>query len=191
MLNGAEWFQQFGAEKSAGSKLFSVSGDCGKPGIYEFEFGITIRELLKEIEAGPDTKAAQIGGASGFCACKDDFAKPICFEGIPTGGSITIFNKSRSMFTVLKNFVEFFQEESCGQCVPCREGCSRMLEDIEKFEKGKGSSRTINDLLELSTTMGLASRCGLGQSVPNSFRAIASKFKDEILSAGEGEPWRS
>jgi [NiFe] hydrogenase diaphorase moiety large subunit len=191
LLNGAEWFQQFGTEKSTGSKLFSVSGDCGKPGIYEFEFGITIRELLKEIDADPDTKAVQIGGASGFCACKDDFDKPICFEGIPTGGSIIIFNRSRSMFKVLKNFVEFFQEESCGQCVPCREGCSRMLEGIEKFERGKGSSKTINDLLELSTTMSLASKCGFGQSVPNSFRTIASKFKDEILSAGEGEPWRS
>ncbi|MBU0927762.1 MAG: iron hydrogenase [Spirochaetes bacterium] len=191
LLNGADWFQQFGTEKSTGSKLFSVSGDCGKPGIYEFEFGITIRELLKEIEADAGTKAVQIGGASGFCACADDFDKPICFEGIPTGGSIIIFNKSRSMFRVLKNFVEFFQEESCGQCVPCREGCSRMLEGIEKFEKGKGSSKTINDLLELSETMSLASKCGFGQSVPNSFRTIASKFKDEILSAGEGELWQS
>jgi [NiFe] hydrogenase diaphorase moiety large subunit len=191
LLNGAEWFQQFGTEKSTGSKLFSVSGDCGKPGIYEFEFGITIRELLKAIDAGSDTKAVQIGGASGFCACSEDFDKPICFEGIPTGGSIIIFDRTRSMFHVLKNFVEFFQEESCGQCVPCREGCSRMLEGIEQFEKGKGSSRTINDLLELSTTMSLASKCGFGQSVPNSFRTIASKFKDEILSAGRSLSWRN
>jgi [NiFe] hydrogenase diaphorase moiety large subunit len=190
VLNGAEWFQQFGTEASSGSKLFSVSGDCSKRGIYEFEFGVTIRDLLKEVGAGPDTKAVQIGGASGFCACREDFDKPLCFEGIPTGGSIIVFNWTRSMFRVLKNFVEFFQEESCGQCVPCREGCSRMLEGIEKFERGEGSSKTINDLLELSETMSLASKCGFGQSVPNSFRTIVSKFKNEILSAGERTPWR-
>jgi len=182
IVNGADWFHQFGTEKSAGSKLFSVSGDCEKPGIYEFEFGITIRELLKEVGAAPDTKAVQIGGASGFCASSDDFDKPICFEGIPTGGSIIIFNKSRSMFKVLKNFVEFFQQESCGQCTPCREGCSRMLEGIEKFELGTGSSKTVSDLLSLSETMSLASKCGFGQSVPNSFRTIITKFRDEIIS---------
>ncbi|HUX37417.1 MAG TPA: NADH-ubiquinone oxidoreductase-F iron-sulfur binding region domain-containing protein [Rectinemataceae bacterium] len=181
--NGAEWFREFGTRTSAGSKLFSVSGDCAKPGIYEFEYGITIRELLKAVEAGPDTKAVQIGGASGFCASADDFDKSISFEGIPTGGSIIVFNKSRSMFKILKNFVEFFQEESCGQCTPCREGCSRMLEGILKFEHGEGSSKTITDLLELAETMSLASKCGFGQSVPNSFRTIVSKFRDEILSA--------
>jgi len=183
ILNGAEWFRDFGTRTSSGSKLFSVSGDCLKPGIYEFEYGITIRELLKEVEAGPETKAVQIGGASGFCASADDFDKSISFEGIPTGGSIIVFDRTRSMFKVLKNFVEFFQEESCGQCTPCREGCSRMLEGILKFERGEGSSKVINDLLELAETMSLASKCGFGQSVPNSFRTIVSKFRDEILSA--------
>ncbi|MGC8765826.1 MAG: complex I 51 kDa subunit family protein [Brevinematia bacterium] len=182
ILNGAEWFQRLGTPKSTGSKLFSVSGDCKKPGIYEFEFGITIKELLKEVGADIDTKAVQIGGASGYCASKEDFDKPLCFEGIPTGGSIIIFNKSRNMFKVLKNFVEFFQQESCGQCTPCREGCSRMLEGIQKFENGEGSSKTISDLLSLSETMSLASKCGFGQSVPNSFRTIISKFRDEIIS---------
>ena len=183
ILNGAEWFRDFGTRTSSGSKLFSVSGDCRKPGIYEFEYGITIRELLKAVEAGPDTKAVQIGGASGYCASADDFDKAISFEGIPTGGSIIVFDQSRSMFKILKNFVEFFQEESCGQCTPCREGCSRMLEGILKFERGEGSSKVITDLLELAETMSLASKCGFGQSVPNSFRTIVSKFRDEILSA--------
>ncbi|HUX41710.1 MAG TPA: NADH-ubiquinone oxidoreductase-F iron-sulfur binding region domain-containing protein [Rectinemataceae bacterium] len=183
ILNGAEWFRDFGTRTSSGSKLFSVSGDCRKPGIYEFEYGITIRELLKAVEAGPDTKAVQIGGASGYCASADDFDKSISFEGIPTGGSIIVFDQSRSMFKILKNFVEFFQEESCGQCTPCREGCSRMLEGILKFERGQGSSKVITDLLELAETMSLASKCGFGQSVPNSFRTIVSKFRDEILSA--------
>jgi [NiFe] hydrogenase diaphorase moiety large subunit len=183
ILNGSDWFRQIGTAVSTGSKLFSVSGDCAKPGIYEFEYGVTIRQLLREVEADGDTKAVQIGGASGFCASADDFDKHLAFEGIPTGGSIIILNKSRSMFKMLKNFVMFFQEESCGQCTPCREGCSRMLEGILKFEAGNGNSRTITDLLELADTMSLASKCGFGQSVPNSFRTIVSKFRDEILSA--------
>ena len=110
LLKGAEWFKEIGTAVSTGSKLFSVSGDCGKPGIYEFAYGITIRELLDEVEAGKDTKAVQIGGASGFCMSADEFDKPISFEGIPTGGSIIVLDKSRSMFKVLKNFVGFFQE---------------------------------------------------------------------------------
>ncbi len=183
ILNGSDWFRQIGTAVSTGSKLFSVSGDCAKPGIYEFEYGVTIRQLLREVEADGDTKAVQIGGASGFCASADDFDKHLAFEGIPTGGSIIILNKSRSMFKMLKNFVMFFQEESCGQCTPCRAGCSRMPEGILKFEAGNGNSRTITDLLELADTMSLASKCGFGQSVPNSFRTIVSKFRDEILSA--------
>lgn len=181
ILEGPVWFHQFGTEGSVGSKLFSVSGDCAKPGIYEFEFGVTIRELLDAVGANGNTKAVQIGGAGGVCACRNDFDKTISFEGIPTGGSIIIFDETRDMFEVLKNFVEFFKMESCGQCTPCREGCYRMLEGLEKFERGEGSSRTIDDLLSLCETMQLASKCGLGQSVPNSFRSIAEKFKDEIL----------
>lgn len=179
--NGVEWFHEMGTRNSVGSKLFSVSGDCEKPGIYEFEFGITIKELLNEVGANGTTKAVQIGGAGGFCASRDDFDKTISFEGIPTGGSIIILNESRDMFSVLKNFLQFFRMESCGQCTPCREGSFRMLEGLQKFEEGCGSSQTITDLLDLCETMKLASKCGLGQSIPNSFRSIAEKFKDEII----------
>lgn len=181
ILNGVEWFHEMGTRSSVGSKLFSVSGDCDKPGIYEFEFGITIHDLLKEVGANGKTKAVQIGGAGGFCASRKDFDKSICFEGIPTGGSIIILDESRDMFSVLKNFLQFFRMESCGQCTPCREGTFRMLEGLRKFEEGRGSSQTITDLLDLCETMKLASKCGLGQSIPNSFKSIAEKFKDEII----------
>jgi [NiFe] hydrogenase diaphorase moiety large subunit len=181
ILKGAKWFHKFGTQKSVGSKLFSVSGDCTKPGIYEFEFGLTIKELLNEVSANGKTKAVQIGGASGFCASREDFDKTISFEGVPTGGSIIIFDETRDMFKVLKNFAEFFRMESCGQCTPCREGCARLVEGLEMFENGLGSSKTIDNLLELCETMQLTSKCGLGQSVPNSFRSIAQKFRDEII----------
>lgn len=182
VLEGASWFKNIGTEYSSGLKLFSVSGDCSKPGIYEFEFGITIHELLKEVGAPENTKAVQIGGAGGFCMSNKDFDKHLCFEGVPTGGSIIIFGENRNMLNVLLNFAEFFISESCGQCTPCREGSYRIHENLKKFEDGKGNSRVINDLQNLCNTMSLASKCGLGQSIPNSFRTITEKFKDEILT---------
>lgn len=180
---GAEWFKQIGTQSSSGSKVFSVSGDCAKPGIYEFEFGIKIFELLQEVGAH-NTKAVQIGGAGGYCADKNDFDKELCFEGIPTGGSIIIFDESRDMFGVLLNFMEFFRDESCGQCTPCREGCSRIIEGLHKFEEGKGTSRSLIDLQHLCETMRITSRCGLGQSVPNSFITITDKFINDFLGRG-------
>lgn len=181
ILQGADWFKSVGTKKSAGYKLFSVSGDCQKPGIYEFEFGITISELLKEVNAPSDTKAVQIGGAGGFCAAKDDFHKHICFEGIPTGGSIIIIGQKRNMLDILLNFIEFFTEESCGQCTPCREGNFQLYKGLMKFKENRGNSILLKNLLNLCDTMKISSKCGLGQSVPNSFRTIVEKFKDEIL----------
>lgn len=180
---GAEWFKQIGTKSSSGSKVFSVSGDCAKPGIYEFEFGIKIFELLQAVGAH-NTKAVQIGGAGGYCADQNDFDKELCFEGIPTGGSIIIFDESRDMFRVLMNFMEFFRDESCGQCTPCREGCSRIIEGLHAFEEGRGTSKCLNDLRRLCETMRIASKCGLGQSVPNSFITITDKFVNDFLGRG-------
>jgi len=118
---GAQWFAQYGTEKSKGMKLISVSGDCKKPGVYEVTFGIKIKELL-ELVGAEDTKAVQIGGASGLCIPMSEIERNISFEDVPTGGSVIIFNKSRNMLQVLRNFMEFFVEESCGQCTPCRVG---------------------------------------------------------------------
>ena len=117
---GAQWFKEHGTKASTGTKLFSVSGDVKNPGVYELELGITVNALLKEV-GGEGAKAVQVGGASGTNVAEKDFDKPICFEGLPPGGSIIVFNHSRDMLHVLKNFMEFFVEESCGQCTPCRE----------------------------------------------------------------------
>lgn len=181
ILKGASWFKNVGTEKSSGYKLFSVSGDCKKPGIYEFEFGITIKDLLEEVGATNDVKAVQIGGAGGYCASQDDFNEHLCFEGIPTGGSIIIIGKNRNMLDVLLNFSDFFRLESCGQCTPCREGAIRLYEGLNIFKKNQGNSKLLNELLDLCQTMKIASKCGLGQSIPNSFKTIVEKFRDEIL----------
>ena len=180
VTKGGEWFRKSGTDKSTGSKLFSVSGDCKKPGVYELPWGTTIRELLKTVEA-ENTKAAQVGGASGVCIPKDQFDRKLGYEDLSTGGSIMVFDETRNMLKVLKNFMEFFEEESCGQCTPCRIGNTKLLEGIKMIESGEYTFKYINTLKELGQTMQVASKCGLGQSSPNSFISILDNFKDEIF----------
>ncbi|MBL1211912.1 MAG: iron hydrogenase [Ignavibacteriae bacterium] len=183
--NGGEWFRAHGTDKSTGSKLFSVSGDCKKPGVYELPWGTKISELLKIVGA-ENTKAVQVGGASGHCLSKDQFDRTLAYEDAGTGGSIMVFNESRDMLKVLKNFMEFFVEESCGQCTPCRIGNTKLLEGVEMIERNDFTFSYINKLKELGRTMQVASKCGLGQSSPNSFISILENFKDEILNKGNG-----
>ncbi len=185
VLKGGNWFKKFGTPESTGTKLFSVSGDCDKPDVYELPWGITINELL-EIVGAHNTKAVQVGGASGQCVPKSQFNRKLAYEDLPTGGSIIIFNESRNMLKVLKNFMEFFVEESCGQCTPCRVGNVKLLEGVNMIEKGEYTFTYLNKLKELGKTMQVASKCGLGQSSPNSFISILENFNDEIFSYSHG-----
>lgn len=184
LSKGAAWFKALGTEKSAGLKLFSVSGDCEEPGVYEFALGITIADLLEAV-GGEGAKAVQIGGASGHCVPYWEFERKICFEDVATGGSIIIFDWERDMLEVAMNFMEFFCEESCGQCTPCRDGNSAILEGLEMLEEGSCSMNYLKELCDLGETMQLASKCGLGQSSPNAFLSIVKNFKDELLGRGE------
>lgn len=182
MCNGPDWFAEIGTSKSTGVKLFSVSGDCERPGVYEFPFGISVNDMLEQVGAR-NTKAVQIGGASGVCISKEEFSRSISFEDIPTGGSIMIFNDTRDMLHILKNFMEFFVEESCGQCTPCRVGNVKLLEGVEMIEKGVCSFSYLNELKDLAHSMQLSSKCGLGQSSPNPFLTIINHFENEIFSS--------
>ncbi len=185
VMKGGEWFKKHGTDKSTGSKLFSVSGDCEKPGVYELPWGTKISELL-EIVGAKNTKAVQVGGASGVCVPKQNFDRTLAYEDAATGGSIMIFNENRDMLHILKNFMEFFVEESCGQCTPCRIGNTKLLEGVEMIEKGEYTFAYINQLKELGKTMQVASKCGLGQSSPNSFISILENFKEEIFNGNGG-----
>jgi len=185
-VKGGIWFREHGTDKSTGSKLLSVSGDCNKPGVYELPFGTKITELLEIVDA-KNTKAVQIGGASGVCIPKSQFDRTISYEDVATGGSIMIFNESRSMIKVLKNFMEFFVEESCGQCTPCRVGNVKLLEGVEMIEHNNYTFSYINKLKELGKTMQVASKCGLGQSSPNSFISILENFRDEVFNSNGGK----
>jgi [NiFe] hydrogenase diaphorase moiety large subunit len=178
---GAEQFRKMGTKDSCGSKVFSVSGDTPIAGIYELELGMLLDEFVSEFGDG-DTKAVQVGGASGYCVPRKLFKDTIiAFEGIPTGGSMMVFNSTRSMYNVLHDYLEFFCEESCGQCTPCRVGCQQLLKGIEAVKRGERKPEYLDDLKKLAETMKIASKCGLGQSVANPFNSIIDNFREEII----------
>jgi [NiFe] hydrogenase diaphorase moiety large subunit len=180
LSKGSDWFKAIGTVKSAGLKLFSISGDCERPGVYEFPMGISVAELLEHV-GGQGAKAVQIGGASGHCVPATEFARTIAFEDMPTGGSIIILGQGRDMLRMAKNFLEFFVEESCGQCTPCRDGNPKLLEGVRLLEEGRCSMAYLKQLCALGETMQLASKCGLGQSSPNAFLSILKHFRDELM----------
>jgi [NiFe] hydrogenase diaphorase moiety large subunit len=184
---GAKKFYDLGVQYSRGTKLFSVSGDTPKPGIYELELGMSLQDFVYEFGDG-DTKAVQVGGASGFLVPRKKFKDAaIGFKGkltgisLPTGGSMMLFNSSRSMYNVLDNYLEFFREESCGQCTPCRVGCQQLLLGIKAVKRGEKPASYLDKLLRLTETMQLTAKCGLGQSVANSFSSIVENFQEEMI----------
>lgn len=179
--NGSKFFKDLGTQDSRGGKVFSVSGDTPYAGIYELELGMTLEEFV-DIFGDGDTKAVQVGGASGFCVPRRKFKDTIIgFEGVPTGGSMMLFNSSRSMYHILHNFLEFFTEESCGQCTPCRVGCQQLLKGIEAVKDKKLPPKYLDELKSMSETMKSSAKCGLGQSVPNAFNSILENFKEEVI----------
>ena len=180
LQKGSDWWKQKGTEKSTGFKIFSISGDCGKPGVYEFPMGITVAQLLKDV-AGEGAKAVQVGGASGQCIPASQFDRTIAFEDIPTGGSIIVFGPNRDMLDVLHNFLDFFVDESCGQCTPCRRGNVKLLEGVELLKEGKCSMAYLQELCALGETMQIASKCGLGQSSPSAFLSVVKNFREELM----------
>ena len=184
---GSKRFYDLGVQFSRGTKLFSVSGDTPKPGIYELELGMSLSDFVEEF-GDDDTKAVQVGGASGFLVPRKKFSETsIGFQGklvgisLPTGGSMMIFNSSRSMYNVLDNYLNFFAEESCGQCTPCRVGCQQLLRGIKAVKRGEKSAQYLDKLLKLAETMQFTAKCGLGQSVANSFASIVENFREEMI----------
>ncbi|ASB49721.1 NADH-ubiquinone oxidoreductase-F iron-sulfur binding region domain-containing protein [Alkalitalea saponilacus] len=184
---GPEKFRDLGVKDSRGSKVFSVSGDTPIPGIYELEFGMTLQKFVDDFGDG-DAKAVQVGGAAGFCVPRKRFEKTIIgYQGkltgvsLPTGGSMMIFNSSRSMYNVLHNYLDFFVEESCGQCTPCRVGTQQLLMGIQAVKRGERPSTYLDKLLGLAEVMRVTAKCGLGQSVANSFSSIVENFKEEMI----------
>ncbi len=181
LKDGAKAFRSIGTEDSRGAKVFSVSGDASQQGIFELELGMLLEDFVEQYGDG-HTKAVQVGGSSGHCVPRKDFGNTVIgFEGIPTGGSMMLFNSSRSMYHILHNYLDFFEEESCGQCVPCRVGTQQLLKGIEAVKKGEKPAEYLDELIKLAKSMGISAKCGLGQSVANPFISIVENFREEIL----------
>ncbi|HPI39559.1 MAG TPA: NAD(P)H-dependent oxidoreductase subunit E [Pseudobdellovibrionaceae bacterium] len=177
LLHGAEWFSKLGTSESTGTKLLSISGDCERPGIYELEWGKSIREIL-ELCGAKDTLAVQVGGPSGQCISEKQFDRKICYSDLSTGGAFTIFNKKRDLFSIVHNHMEFFTKESCGFCVPCRAGNTLLLHQLEKIMVGNGTKKDLQGIKDLGQLVRSTSRCGLGQTSPNPLLTTLENFKD-------------
>lgn len=176
---GSDFFKNIGTNKSKGTKLLSISGDIGKPGIYEVEWGTTINDLLgMEMAQATAPYYIQISGPSGECINKKEFHRKIAKEDLACGGSIMIFSKYRSIVHIMENFINFFKTESCGSCTPCRAGNQLLYEKIKKIKKGIATSKDLEDIKEWGQIMKLTSRCGLGQYASNSFTTAINKFSD-------------
>jgi [NiFe] hydrogenase diaphorase moiety large subunit len=175
-IEGGASFAKRGTKTSTGTKLISVSGDCDRPGIYEYQFGVTIRRILEDCGARAVT-AVQIGGASGVLVTPDEFSRRIAFEDISTAGAFMIFGRDRDIFEVARNFTHFFAHESCGFCTPCRVGTAIQRNIMDKIAEGRGSSYEVNDLKRLGEFMKRTSHCGLGETAGNAVRDALNKFR--------------
>ena len=166
ILNGAQQFSQIGTERSKGTKVFSVSGDVAKPGVYELILGSKLRELVIDLAEAETVKMVQIGGPMGRIVPSTMLDPSLSFETILGAGGVIVYNESRDTIDIVLRTMEFLNKESCGKCSPCREGTEAMVKILQKFADGRGTPKDTGLLEELSSTMMLASLCGLGQAAP-------------------------
>jgi [NiFe] hydrogenase diaphorase moiety large subunit len=172
---GGDWYEGLGTKQSTGTKILSVSGDCERPGLYEYTFGVRVAEVLEECGA-KDPIAVQVGGASGICLAPQEFGRRIAFEDVPTAGAFMVFGKGRDMFETARNFAHFFAHESCGFCTPCRVGTTLVSNIMDKIAAGLGTQYEINEVSRLCDLMKTSSHCGLGQSAGNAILDTLHKF---------------
>ncbi|MGD9831521.1 MAG: NAD(P)H-dependent oxidoreductase subunit E [Piscinibacter sp.] len=175
-LRGSAWWAGIGTPKSTGTKIHSISGDCERPGLYEYPFGTHVETMLVDCGAR-DTQAVQVGGPSGTCLSASEFGRRICFEDVPTAGALMVFDRSRDMFEVARNFAQFFAHESCGFCTPCRVGTELVVRRMDKLAAGRGSRHDVDVLYELDKLMHGSTHCGLGGAACNPLRDTISKFR--------------
>lgn len=198
LANGAEWFASTGTENSKGTKVFALSGKIALAGLVEIPMGTTVREIIYDIAGGimnnRKFKSVQIGGPSGGCITEQNLDIQIDYESLLEvgammgSGGLVVMDEDTCMVDVAKFFLDFIQKESCGKCIPCREGTKRMLEILESITRNrKVESETdalmrfqgIQNLHLLSKVIKDTSLCGLGQTAPNPFLSTMKWFKDE------------
>jgi len=176
MEMGAAWFAEVGSKGSPSTKLLSISGDCRLPGVYEFPFGVKVSDLIKEVGA-EDAQAVLVGGPSGQLIGQNEFHRTICYDDLATGGAVVIFGHERDMVEVARDYMEFFVEESCGYCTPCRVGNVLLKKYLDKILDGKGEPQDLDFLKSLGESIKVTSRCGLGQTSPNPVLTTLKNFR--------------
>lgn len=179
IANGAEGWSKIGTPASKGTKVFSVSGDVARPGVYELVMGSSLKELVSDLAGASDIKMMQVGGASGRVLAFDRIDTPLSFETVLGAGAVIVYNNGRSALDMTLKSVEFFMEESCGKCSPCREGTAALYAILENFKAGKAAESDLADLQEISQAMTLCSLCGLGQTAANCFLDTLKHFPEE------------
>ncbi len=190
--NGAQWFRSFGTEKSAGTKTFALTGEVNNTGLIEVPMGTTLREIIFEIGGGirngKKFKAAQIGGPSGGCLTEEHLDLPMDYDSLIQAGAmvgsggLVVMNEDTCIVEVARFFMHFTQVESCGKCVPCREGTKNMLAILEKIVRGKATMEDLDLLEELAHAVKDGSLCGLGKTAPNPVLSTLKYFRDEYIA---------
>jgi [NiFe] hydrogenase diaphorase moiety large subunit len=184
---GPATFCEFGTPQSAGTKLLSISGDCRRPGLYEVPFGIPLRQVL-ELAGAEWAAAVQVGGPSGRLVGPRDFGRKVCFDDLATGGAIVVFGPERDILSIVSTYTEFFIDESCGHCTPCRAGMPAMKAILERVRAGRGEPSDLDRLRELGETIKRSSRCGLGQTAPNPILTSLEGLRSIYESRVEADP---
>ena len=189
LKHGADWFTEYGTEKSRGTKTFSLAGKIKYPGLIEVPLGITLKEIIFDIGGGPSDgkkfKAVQTGGPSGGCLSSDMLDLPVDYDSLVQAGSImgsgglVVMDEDTCMVDVARYFLEFTQKESCGKCVPCRLGTKAMLDILSKITQGKGEEKDLNFLKETGAAVQKGSLCGLGKTAPNPVLSTFRYFENE------------
>jgi NADH-quinone oxidoreductase subunit F len=162
---GADWYRGLGTEQSKGTKIFCVSGDVERPGVYEMELGCSLRELM-DLSGAKNIKWVQVGGSTGGIIPFENLETPLSYETVLGSGAVMVFDRTRDVIEFTYRTMEFLNEESCGKCTPCREGTEVMVEILGRLVNGEGAFEDMDVLEELSETMKLSALCGLGQSAP-------------------------
>ncbi|MGI6070834.1 MAG: NADH-ubiquinone oxidoreductase-F iron-sulfur binding region domain-containing protein [Blautia sp.] len=189
ILEGADWFRTIGTEGSPGTKTFSLTGSIENTGLVEVPMGTTLREIIYDIggglKSGAAFKGVQIGGPSGGCLIEEHLDQPLDFDSVKKfdaimgSGGLVVMDENTCMVEVARFFMSFTQRESCGKCVPCREGTKRMLEILEKIVGGKGEMEDLDRLDELATMVKSMALCGLGKSAPLPVISTLKRFREE------------
>ena len=187
--NGADWYLSSGTENSPGTKAFALTGNINNTGLIEVPMGTTLRHIIFDIgggiRGGGEFKAVQIGGPSGACLTSEHLDLPLDFDTLKKAGAmigsggLVVMDSNTCMVEVARFFMNFTQNESCGKCVPCREGTKRMLEILERIVAGEGQAGDIELLLELSDTISHTALCGLGKSAPSPVVSTINNFRHE------------